>query len=180
MLQTKPKVGAQIKVLAVYGKPLFNEKQVSLLDPGPLRDLQLQRALQSLGRSILMRIRAGIMQTVYSAAARTMLAKSVSVEVKNNSIQVIAKNPAFRPLILGQRSQQMIWLMKAKAPIPIVTETGAVIFRSATAKSMSDGRWIHPGRRSTGVLEKARLEAREMIKKRLASEIRAVLRKCAP
>ena len=180
LMQTKSKQGLQYKVTAVYGKPLFNEKQVVLLDPGPLQDLKLQQALKTLSRSILMRIRVGIMQTAYSAAARMMLAKSVSVIVRNNSIQVTAKHPAFRALIMGQRKQQMTWLMTAKAPIPIVTETGQVIFRSATPRSMADGRWIHPGRKSMGIVEKARAEAREAVKKRLVAEIRAVLRKAVP
>lgn len=175
-MQTKPRQGLQYKVMAIYGKPLVNEKTVPLIDPGPLHDFKLQQVLKSLGRSVLLRVQAGIKQTVYSMAAKAMLAKSLHVEVRANSIQITATHPAFKPLIMGQRSQQMKWLMQAKAPIPIITETGKLIFRSATAKSMADGKWVHPGRKTTGIVERAKTEAREMIKKRLIAEIRSTLR----
>ena len=178
-MQTADRQGLQYKVMAIYGKPLVNEHTVPLLDPGPLQDIKLQQTLKTLSRSVLQRVQRGIKQTVYSIAAKTMLAKSLRIEVLTNSIRVSASHPAFKPLIMGQKRQQMLWLVKARAPIPIITETGELIFRSATAKSMANGSWVHPGRQSTGIIERARIEAREMVKKKLIAEIRGAIRRAA-
>jgi hypothetical protein len=70
----------------------------------------------------------------------------------------------------------MTWLTKAQAPIPIVTDDGELIFRSATPKSMQDGKWVHPGRQPTTVIERAKKAAREVVKKRLGTELRKQLR----
>ena len=99
------------------------------------------------------------------------LAKSIKIEVKASSIQVTALHPAFGPLVMGQKSEQMRWLTKARRPIPIVTETGELIFRSATAKSMADGKWIHPGRRPSDFVEKAKKESREFLKAKFEEEL---------
>jgi hypothetical protein len=65
----------------------------------------------------------------------------------------------------------MRWLTKARAPIPIITEDGRLIFRSATIKSMRDGKWIHPGRPPYDFIEMAKKEAKTQIRKAIISEV---------
>ena len=134
-------------------------------------------ALDKLSAEILKRVRAQIKQTVFSPAAKRRLSKALSTRIKAASLQVVVKDPLWGYLLGGQRKQQMKWLQKAAAPIPIVTESGKVIFRSATARSMADGRWIHPGRKPQDVVTVAVKEARAVIKKRLARELASQLRK---
>jgi hypothetical protein len=175
LIQTKPKQGLTYKIMAFYGKPLINDRQAVLLDPISL-EADVRKALKMLNRSILVRLRAALQKTNYSAEARKKLASAVRVEIKQSSIMVNVNHPAFKPLIMGQKRQQMTWLLKARAPIPIITDHGDVIFRTATAKSMADGSWVHPGRPSTGILDKVRDEAREAIKKRISADIRRRLK----
>jgi hypothetical protein len=122
------------------------------------------------------RIKRSLMQTTFSDRAKRALANSLTIEIKPSSLQVTAKHPAFAPLVMGQKSEQMTWLTKARNPIPIVTETGDLIFRSATAKSMRDGRWVHPGRKPSTFVEKAKEESREFLKKKFSEEIRKRVR----
>jgi hypothetical protein len=164
--------------MAFYGKPLIDEKRVHLVDPTTLT-ADIQQAMQMLNRSIMRRLRAALQTTDYSPSAKRMLASAVRIEIKQSSLAVTVNHPAFKPLIMGQKSQQMTWLTKARAPIPIVTDDGQLIFRSATAKSMANGKWVHPGRPSTGIIEKVREEAREAVKKRIAADIRKRLREAS-
>jgi hypothetical protein len=99
----------------------------------------------------------------------------MSINIKPSSLQVVTTHPGFFPLVEGQKRGQMTWLTKARGPIPIVTETGELIFRRATAKSMADGRWIHPGRSPSDFVTKAKTESRDYIKKKLMEEIRRQL-----
>lgn len=166
------------KIMAVYGKPLVDERRSPLLDEDSL-GVDVQKALRMLNRSILRRIRAEIQKLAYSAEARKLLAAAVKIEIKASSLVVSVNHPAFKPLIMGQKKQQMTWLLKSKAPIPIITERGEVIFRTASARSMASGGWVHPGRPSTGIVDKVKMEAREAIKQRIAADIRRRLREAA-
>ena len=91
----------------------------------------------------------------------------MGVKTGPSSITITAKHPAFMPLLDGQKAEQMAWLTKARRPIPIITEEGELIFRSATPRSMQRGSWYHPGRKPTTVIERARKEARAVVKKRI-------------
>jgi hypothetical protein len=166
------------KVMAFYGKPLVDEKRLPLFDEESIA-ADVQKALHMLNRSILRRVRAEIQKLAYSAEARKILAAAIKIEIKSSSLIVSVNHPSFKPLIMGQKKQQMTWLLKSKAPIPIVTERGEIIFRTATARSMAGGGWVHPGRPSTGIIEKVKVEARESIKKRIAADIRRRLREMA-
>lgn len=157
-----------ITVTTAKLKPLFPQ--------GSLR-LNAEKVLRSLQREVLKRLRGKILQETFSDRARRALARGMKVQIGKNSIKVIATHPAFIPLLQGQRKGQMTWLTKARVPIPIVTDSGKLIFRSATAKSMKDGKWLHPGRDPTTVIEKAKKEAREVIKQRIADDLRKQLRR---
>lgn len=147
----------------VYMKPLLPGAGSSHLD--------LRKVLERSKRDLLRRLKANLRQTAFSEEARRVLGKAVTVKIMPSSLHVIANHPAFRPLVEGQRKAQMTWLTKAKAPIPIVLDTGKLIFRTATPKSMSNGRWWHPGRGPSNYIEKAKDETRQYIRDKLGKEV---------
>jgi hypothetical protein len=151
-----------------YGKPLLRGAVSDLVDP--------HRIMARFQRTLLNRLKKFILQATFSDAAKRRLSKAIKVKLKGNSIQVTTRDPAWRPLVEGQKPGQMRWLIRARAPIPIVTDTGKVIFRSATAKSMKNGRWYHPGRPRQNIIEKAKEEARKILRERVKSEFAKQLR----
>jgi len=159
----------KIRIKGMYLKPL--------VPPGAVENLDVKSALRRLKREILKQLRTHILQSTYSDAAKKALAKSIVVETKPSSLVIYSKHPAWKPLINGQKSEQMTWLTKARAPIPIITETGEMIFRTATAKSMKDGKWYHPGRESSDIVDKARKKTKELISGRLVKEFQKQIRK---
>lgn len=157
-----------IHVVRVNLKPLIR--------PYDLDQVNAERVLKRLRKEIMKQLKAQIQQETFSPAAKRLLLRSFETVVGPRSVTVIAKHPAFLPLLEGQQKGQMKWLTKAKRPIPIVTDTGELIFRSATAKSMADGRWVHPGREPTTVIEKTREIARATLKKHIKKELIQQLR----
>jgi len=150
----------------VYGGPL-----VRGLKESP------EKALHRIKFSILRRLRDKLMQSAFSERAKRALSKSLVVKIGPSSLTISSTHPAFIKLMKPQKRNQMTWLTKARAPIPIITETGELIFRSATVKSMKDGRWIHPGRQGYDFVDKAKKEAVTQIKSAILNEIRqAVVR----
>jgi hypothetical protein len=157
-----------IKVARINKGPLLSASDWAKLDPN--------KVIRSITREILKRIRTKIRQEAFSPAAKRALAEGMRVQAGPSSITVIATHPAFRPLLEGQKKGQMKWLKKARVPIPIVTETGELIFRSATPRSMRNGRWVHPGRPNTKIIDRARKEARQVVRERMKEEIARQLR----
>jgi len=152
----------------VYMKPL--------LPTQPLRGLDIDTVLNKSKRDLLRRIRARLLQAPFSMAARKALSRALKVEIKPSSLQVTVNHPAFRPLVDGQQKQQMRWLTKAVRPIPILLDSGKLIFRNATAKSMrqnSFGKkgWVHPGRPPSDFVDKAKAESRAFLKEKLRKEL---------
>jgi len=142
-----------------------------LVRPYDLEQLNPERVIKRLRREVIKQLKAQIQQETFSPAAKRKLMECFEVKAGPRSITVIAKHPAFRALLEGQKSGQMAWLTKAKRPIPIITDDGELIFRSATPKSMADGKWVHPGREPTTVIEKTRKIARATLKKYIKKEI---------
>jgi len=147
-----------LKVSRMNLRPLLPDRTFASFNP--------QRFLKEVERELLKSIRRKIRQEAFSPAAKKRLSTGFEVKLGKNSLTVVAKDPAFRPLLEGQRQGQMRWLTKARAPIPIVTDSGELIFRSATPKSMDNGSWYHPGRKPTTVIERAKAEIREVMKDR--------------
>lgn len=135
-----------------------------------------EKVLRSVRKEILKSIRRRIRQSAFSPQAKVALAKGLKTKLGPNSLTVIATHPAFLPLLKGQRSGQMRWLRRSPTPIPIVLDSGEVIFRTASAKSMDDGRWMHPGRPPTRIIDMARAEAREIVRKRIKRELQRQFR----
>jgi len=157
-----------LRLTSLYLHPLI--KQSGVWDANPAE------VLRKLKSALLRKVRDKLKQTAFSMRAKAALSKALKVEVKPSSIMLYVRHPAWIPLVQGQQGGQMTWLTKAKAPIPIITEKGELIFRSATAKSMADGKWVHPGREPSNFLDKARKEARQFVAQKVVEDMRRQLR----
>ena len=153
-------------VKAIYKKPLTGELK---------GDVTV--VLKKLKRQFLRRLKVQLSATGFSNRAKRAFSQAMKVEVKKNAILLTVLHPAWRPMIEGQKREQMIWLRKAKTPIPIITESGKLIFRTASARSMNNGKWIHPGRRPSNFVEMARRETRAWAKKALPELLRREIAK---
>lgn len=147
----------------IYMKPLV---------PGDLKFFDMGKIMAAGKRSLLRRLRGKLLQqTVFTPQAKAMLAKSIQVKIKQSSLQIVSDHPAFMPLIKGQKREQMKWLTRARAPIPIVLDSGKIIFRTATPASMSRGAWWHPGRAPTDYIDKAKEMTRQFMKTKMMKEV---------
>jgi len=153
-------------------------------------DIDMSAALGKARRELLRRIKKKLTQSTYSARAKISLAKSIKIEVKPASLVITTNHPAWEPLVLGQRRKQMKWLKKARRPIPIITETGKLIFRSAHARSLTWTQgpmtgpnvrrkrgWLHPGRKPADFMERAKEEARTFLRDKFKQELAKQVRK---
>ena len=100
--------------------------------------------LEEAGATVVREIQAEIRRTAFKGQPVALL-RSFKSEVRNGQIVVSSDHPAATYLNDGVRAYQMTHLTKARRPIPIVTDDGRVIFRSATQESMRSGSWRHPG-----------------------------------
>lgn len=162
-------VAPRVKVGRVNVKPLLPSDAVE--------DLDTKKVLQALGREIAKRFKRNLDAESFSRAAKARLKESIGIKVGDKSLTIIAKHKAFLPLLEGQKAGQMRWLTKATRPIPIITDDGELIFRSATARSMENGSWYHPGRSGTTYLQRVRKEAREVIRERIRKELQRAVRR---
>lgn len=149
------------RLATIYGKPFLRGVEASP-----------DKALNRVKFSVLTRLRMKLVQSTFSDRAKKALSKSLQVKQGPSSLTFYSTHPAFIHLMRGQRKGQMRWLTKSRVPIPIITETGELIFRSATIKSMKDGKWIHPGREPYDFVEKAKKEAIVQIRKAIVLEVR--------
>lgn len=152
-------------------KPLVPAGALDLFDPG--------KVLRGLKKEIFKEIQSRIMQEAFTPAAKKALLNGFRLTIGDSRMVITAVHPAFRPLMGGQKSAQMRWLTKARAPIPIVLDSGEVIFRSATPRSMDNGSWYHPGRKPVQVVEEARVAARNIVKDRLRAHFQQHLQNMA-
>jgi hypothetical protein len=157
-------------VARVNLKPLIEPDVLALSRLNP------EKILKQIRKEILKSIRQRIRQSAFSPVAKKALAQGVKTKLGPNSLTVIATHPAFLPLVMGQKMGQMRWLQKSPTPIPIVLDTGKVIFRSATAHSMESGKWIHPGRAPSRIVDLARQDARRIVAKRIKKELKKQFR----
>jgi hypothetical protein len=156
------------RISSIYGKPLIKG-----ISDSPSRALQLMKG------EILYRVRKKLLQSTFSDRAKKSFSKAISVQVGPSSLTIMSSHPAFAMMLRGQKKGQMTWLVKARRPIPIITETGELIFRTASARSMKNGKWIHPGRGPFDFVEKAKVEAKELIRQRVVKEIQAAASRAA-
>lgn len=152
------------KVTSVYGRPFLKD-----LETSP------EKALKALRNEIAYRINKKLQASNLSDRAKKAFAKSIRVRVGPSSIIIETRHHALNTIIEGQKKGQMKWLLKAKVPIPIITDTGELIFRNATPRSMANGKWIHPGREPSDFIELAKREAKEVVRKRIVEELKKVV-----
>lgn len=160
----------------MFVPPVFRINLKPLISTRGTGEISTKKVLQGVQREILKAVRDEVHASAFSSRAKRALAEGIGTKMGPNSVQIIAKHPAFFPLLEGRKKRQMKWLTKARRPIPIILDNGEMIFRSATPRSMSRGRWYHPGRQPTTILERARKRVREIIKKRLTKEVQRKLR----
>lgn len=159
----------------MFAIPVFRINLKPLIPKDALK-IDTAKTLRATQKEVLKAVRNEIVKQPFSRRAKVALSKGVGTKIQAKSVKVIAKHPAFLPLIQGKKKQQMKWLTKAMRPIPIVLDNGEVIFRNATPRSMSLGRWYHPGHKSTDVIENARKAAREVVKRRLNKALQRQLK----
>lgn len=147
----------------IYGKPF-----VRGLDIAP------ERALRRIKQSVLYRVRQKLFQSNFSDRAKRAFSRAIQIEQGPSSLTIYSSHPGFTNMMRGRRKRQMTWLTKARAPIPIITEDGELIFRSATVKSMRDGKWVHPGRPPHDFIDKAKKEAKDAIRTAVLAEMKKV------
>lgn len=146
----------------LYLKPLFSEN---------MTPVEPEEVLRRAKTDLMRRIKRELTQTTLSDRAKKALSRALTIEVRQSSLVIIGRHPGFGPLLRGQKKEQMKWLVKAKAPIPIVTDEGELIFRTASSRSMANGRWWHPGRPKQDFVERAKKKSREFLKAKFNQEI---------
>lgn len=157
------------KVRSVYGKPLLSD----LPESNRVESVK-QEALERVGKAAIKAIQKEIRRSSWNRSPRNLL-NSFTYEVKGSSVRISSDHPATEYLNRGVKPHQMTYLTKAERPIPIITETGELIFRYATDQSMRDGKWQHPGFKGKHFLERGVEAAREEVKSELASAYKKLL-----
>jgi hypothetical protein len=155
-------------VARINYKPLASTEALERLNP--------EKILQDVQKKILKAVRKRIMQDAFSPEAKKTLSKGIKTKLGPRSLTIVATHPAFLPLVMGQKTGQMRWLRKSPTPIPIVLDSGKVIFRTASARSMNDGKWVHPGRKPSRVVDLARKDARKIVLDKIKKELRKQFR----
>lgn len=164
-------VSPRKRVAGVYAKPILNSTDLRV-DPRAV----LTRLKRELNRRLKQKLETAVVYPAYSEAAKKRIAQSLQIRIRKNSLIVTTNFPGFFPFVKGQKAHQMTWLTKAPRPIPIVLDSGKVIFRNATWNSMQNQSWWHPGYRPTNFVDKAKKEAKKFLKERLTKEFIRQLR----
>lgn len=155
--------GIRTFVSKVYFKPLVPQSMLSEVSPG--------HVFRRFQKEMLREIKREFQSGAFSPRARRALSKSLSMTVQGKTLVIESNHPGWRPLVEGQRPGPMTWLAKARAVVPIVTDQGKVIFRTATPRSLKGGGWVHPGRKNTHLIDRAKQTARAHLKEILREEL---------
>lgn len=158
-------MAGKYRLRGVYGKPLV--KGTPLVDDVDRTDL-----LEETGAAAVEEIQKEIRRLAFKGSPDRLL-KSFSFRVEGKSTLVIeSDHPAAKYLNRGVRRHQMTYLAKSAKPIPIIMDDGSVKFRSATPKSMQEGKWVHPGIRGKNFLDRGIEKAKEKIKEKIKEDIK--------
>jgi hypothetical protein len=153
------------RVSGMYLKPVIG---ASKADP--------MSVLKKLTSELHKRIKAKIEETAFSSRAKAAFSRAFTIKINSRSITIYTSHPGFLPMLRGQKKGQMTWLVKARAPIPIITDEGKLIFRSATPKSMADGKWVHPGRAKNDFVSRAKKATRDFVRSHLTKAVAKQIR----
>jgi hypothetical protein len=156
------------RLRGIYGKPLVKGT--------PLEDeADRTKLLEETGREAIKEVQKEISRLSFKGQPTDLL-NSFTYEVEGKSTLVLSSDhPAAKYLNRGVKPHQMKYL--EGATVPIVTDDGEVKFRTATPKSMRDGKWQHPGIKGKHFLERGVEKAREKIKQKVAEDIKERIKK---
>jgi hypothetical protein len=125
------------------------------------------QVLDFAGREAIKEIQKEIRRSSWLHPPKRLL-KSWSYKVGPNTVKISSDHPAAKFLDEGVKRHQM---SPPRRRVPIITDDGRLIFRDMTAKSLADGRWIHPGYHGKHFLRRGAKKARERIKQILADNV---------
>lgn len=149
------------RVRGVYGKPLLGD----IPDEHQIEKLK-NEALERAGKYAVEEVKKEIKRSSWNRKPNDLI-DSFSYEVKGSTMIIKSDHPATKYVDKGVKPHQMIYLEKAKRPIPIITDSGDVIFRTPSSQSMKDGGWQHPGFKGKHFLDRGVEKARERVKKEM-------------
>lgn len=125
-------------------------------------DRKLKKALEKAGEDAVKAFQKEVLKSSWNKTP-TRLLQSFTFEVNGETLTVSSDHPAAKYLNEDVKPHQMIYLQKAKRPIPIITEQGDVIFRQPSSKSMSRGGWRHPGISGKHFLDRGKEAAQKVV-----------------
>lgn len=158
------------RVRGVYGKPLVRD----LPDEAQVERIK-REALERAGKYAVEEVKKEIRRSSWNSPPKDLL-DSFSYEVKGSTMVIRSDHPATEYVNRGVHPHQMIYLEKAKRPIPIIKDNGEVIFRTASSKSMKDGSWQHPGFKGKHFLDRGVERARERAKQEMVDTYMDIIR----
>lgn len=150
-----------MKIKSIYGKPLVK----GVVSPEEI-EKEKQKALERAGKYALEEIKKEINRAAWKSSPSDLI-NSFSYEVKDSSIEIKSDHEAVKYQDKGVKPHQMIYLQKAKNPIPIMTEKGEVIFRNASSQSLKGGGWQHPGFKGKNFIDRGVSKAKEKVKEEI-------------
>lgn len=159
------------RLRGVYGKPL-----VKGIPSDADVDAAKEEALERAGKYAVEEIQREIKRSSWNNKP-TRLLDSFDYEVSGSTMVIKSDHPAAKYLNKDVQPHQMIYLERAKRPIPIITDDGEVIYRTASSQSMADGSWQHPGIKGKHFLDRGVEKARERVKEELVKEYQDLVRK---
>ena len=133
-----------------------------------------EEILKRLKFSIIARVRRKVLASTFSDRAKKAFSKALVAKTGPSSVTFHSAHPGFRNMLRGRKQKQMKWLTKARTPIPIMTEDGELIFRTATVKSMRSGKWVHPGRPAHDFVHEAKKEAMLHVRARVLKDLERI------
>jgi len=118
--------------------------------------------LAEAGKAGLKAVRAEIRLASWKRTPKRLI-RSFSYTVGDNTVSIRTNHPAAHFMDKGVHTHQMSYLMDRT--VPIIADTGEVIFRRCTAKTLADGSWIHPGIRAKNFISRGMRKARLAMQK---------------
>lgn len=140
-------------------------------------DAEVKKAMDRLGKVAVAAFQKEVRRSSWNRTPNNLI-NSFKYEVKpDGSLRVSSDHPAAKYLDKGVAPGQMTYLQKAERPIPIITDSGDVIYRTPSFQSMRNGQWRHPGISGKHFLERGQEAAKKAMKEEVAEVCRDLLRK---
>jgi len=152
----------------VFLKDLPDEKEI---------DAQVKRMMDRLGKVAVKAFQQEVRRSSWNNTPDNLL-NSFSYEVKpDGTLKVSSDHPAALYLNKGVQGGQMKYLQNASRPIPIITESGEVVFRTPSFQTMRDGKWRHPGISGKHFMDRGQERAEKAVKEEVLNLYKEMFRK---